>query len=156
VSVRGFSHLGLCVRDLARARAFYVEGLGFRELSRITTRGDETSRLLGLAGVELEAVYLTRDGVRLELLHYRSPGSEAQAGPRPMNLAGLTHLSLRVDDLDATLAALGALGARVLAESRIENAQFRARVIFVLDPDGTRIELVEGDFDPADLGGHTA
>jgi len=156
VAVRRFSHLGLCVRDLSLARAFYVNGLGFRELSRMTTRGKETSQLLGLARVELEAVYLERDALRLELLHYRSPGSEAQAGPRPMNLAGLTHLSVIVDDLDATLAALRALGARILPESRIESAQFGARVVFVLDPDGTRIELVEGDFDPGHLGGKTA
>jgi catechol 2,3-dioxygenase-like lactoylglutathione lyase family enzyme len=156
VTVRRFSHLGLCVRDLPRARAFYVDGLGFRELSRMTTRGRETSRLLGIARVELEAVYLERDGVRLELLHYRSPGSESQRGPRPLNLAGLTHLSLVVHDLDASLASLGALGARVLPESRIESAQLGARVAFVLDPDGTRVELVEGDFDPANLGGNAA
>lgn len=152
MGVRRFSHLGLCVRDLPRAHAFYVGGLGFRELSRLTTRGAETSRLLGLARVELEAVYLERDGLRLELLHYRSPGSEAARGPRPMNLAGLTHLALVVSDLDAVLATLSALGATPLPESRIESPQFSSRVSFVLDPDGTRIELVEGEFDPANLG----
>ena len=141
------------MRDLARAHAFYVGGLGFRELSRMTTRGAETSRLLGLARVELEAVYLERDGLRLELLHYRSPGSEAASAVRPMNLAGLTHLSLVVCDLDALLTSLSALGATPLSESRIESPQFASRVIFVLDPDGTRIELVEGDFDPANLSG---
>jgi catechol 2,3-dioxygenase-like lactoylglutathione lyase family enzyme len=155
MSVRRFSHLGLCVRDLARSHAFYVNGLGFRELSRMSTRGAETSRLLGLARVELEAVYLERDGLRLELLHYRSPGCEAVSAARPMNLAGLTHLSLTVSDLDAVLASLHALGARPLPESRIESAQFRSRVIFLLDPDATRIELVEGDFDPAHLSGGT-
>jgi glyoxylase I family protein len=153
MGVRRFSHLGLCVRDLARAHEFYVEGLGFRELSRMTTRGAETSRLLGLAHAVLEAVYLERDGLRLELLHFRTPGSEAASGARPMNLAGLTHLSLTASDLEATLASLAALGATVLPESRIESPQFASRVIFVLDPDGTRIELVEGDFDPANLPG---
>jgi glyoxylase I family protein len=155
MGVLRFSHLGLCVRDLARAHAFYVDGLGFRELARMTSRGAETSRLLGLARVELEAVYLERDGLRLELLHYRSPGSEAASGARPMNLAGLTHLSLIVSDLDASLASLTALGATALPESRIESRQFASRVAFVLDPDGTRIELVEGDFDPAHLSGRT-
>ena len=153
VSVRRFSHLGLCVRDLARACEFYVVGLGFRELSRFVTRGAETSRLLGLARVELEAVYLERDSFRLELLHYRSPGAVSGDAPRAMNQAGLTHLSLLVDDLDATLAALQALGARPLPESRIDSLRFGARVMFVLDPDGTRVELVEGDFDPANLSG---
>ncbi len=143
------------MRDLARAREFYVAGLGFRELSRFVTRGAETSRLLGLSRVELEAVYLERDGFCLELLHYRSPGALNSDVPRPMNQAGLTHLSLLVADLDATLAALEALGAQPLPESRIESRVFAARVIFVLDPDGTRIELVEGEFDPANLTGAT-
>jgi glyoxylase I family protein len=151
VSVRRFSHLGLCVRDLARAEAFYVRGLGFRELSRMTTRGAQTSQLLGLARVVLDALYLERDGLRLELLHYRSPGCEAPTEPRPMNRTGLTHLSLVVSDLEALLASLAELGATPLPESRIESPQFSSRVIFVLDPDGTRVELIDGDFDPANL-----
>jgi catechol 2,3-dioxygenase-like lactoylglutathione lyase family enzyme len=153
MAVQRFSHLGLCVRDLPRARAFYVEGLGFRELSRLETRGVETSRLLGLARVALEATYLERDGLRLELLHFPRPGTESEAGPRPMNRAGLTHLSLIVGDLEATLATLRALGAEALEDTRIESRQFASRAMFVLDPDGTRIELVEGDFDPAQLAG---
>jgi catechol 2,3-dioxygenase-like lactoylglutathione lyase family enzyme len=66
-----------------------------------------------------------------------------------MNQTGLTHLSFLVDDLDATLASLAALGARVLAETRLEGGGAGPNAIFVTDPDGTRIELVEGDFDPA-------
>ena len=58
--------------------------------------------------------------------------------PRPMNALGLTHLSLRVGDLDATLAALEGLGAKVLRATRTPQA------VFVSDPDGTRIELVAG------------
>lgn len=153
MAVERFSHLGLCVRDLARARAFYVEGLGFRQRSRLVASGPETSRLVGLAGVELEAVYLERDGLRLELLHYRSPGAESARAPRAMNLAGLTHLSLVVRELDGLLARLAALGATPLPESRI--AQHGLRVLFVLDPDGTRIELVEGELDPARLARST-
>lgn len=156
MAVKRFSHVGLCVRDLARARRFYVEGLGFRELSRLETRGAETSQLLGLARVALEAVYLARDGFVLELLHYATPGCEAAPGPRPMNRAGLTHLSVVIGDLDGTLAALRALGGEPLADSRIDAAAFGARVMFVLDPDGTRVELVEGDFDPARLAGGNA
>lgn len=153
MAVKRFSHVGLCVRDLERARRFYVEGLGFRELSRLETRGRETSQLLGLARVDLDAVVLARDGFCLELLHYRSPGVESGAEPRAMNQCGLTHLSLVISDLDATLATLGALAARPLPESRIDSSAFGSRVMFVLDPDGTRVELIDGEFDPARLAG---
>jgi catechol 2,3-dioxygenase-like lactoylglutathione lyase family enzyme len=154
MAVRRLSHFGLCVRDLARAHDFYVRGLGFRETARLRTAGAETSQLLGLARVDLEAVYLERDGMRLELLHYRSPGSESGAGRRPMNLAGLTHLAFVVSDLDAVLASLAALGGTPLPESRVMNPEYGMRVMFLLDPDGTRLELVEGDFEPKSAGSH--
>jgi lactoylglutathione lyase len=69
-----------------------------------------------------------------------------------MNQVGLTHLSFLVEDLDAALAQLRALGAHVLDETRLGREGAGPQAIFVTDPDGTRIELVEGDFDPAAWG----
>ena len=66
-----------------------------------------------------------------------------------MNQVGLTHLSFVVGDLDALLAKLRALGATVLEATRLDSQGKGSNAIFVTDPDGTRIELVEGDFDPA-------
>ena len=94
-----------------------------------------------------------RDGTTLELLHFPQPGTRLARGPRPMNQVGLTHLSFLVEDLDAALARLAALGAQVLGETRLGADGVGPKAIFVTDPDGTRIELVEGDFDPAAWGG---
>jgi glyoxylase I family protein len=143
LGVQRFSHLGLCVSDLASSLRFYCEGLDFREASRLVVSGAETEKLLGLRDVTLEAVYLQRDGFVLELLHYDSPAATGDRAPRAMNALGLTHLSLRVADLDDVVARLVAVGGRVLAQTRIYNPRFEAHAIFVLDPDGTRIELVE-------------
>lgn len=129
--------------DLARSLRFYCEGLGFREASRLVVSGAETETLLGLRDVKLEAVYLKRDGFVLELLYYDSPAAAGNRAPRAMNALGLTHLSLRVAGLDDTVAHLASVGGRVLAQSRIYNPGLEAHAIFVLDPDGTRIELVE-------------
>jgi predicted enzyme related to lactoylglutathione lyase len=70
-----------------------------------------------------------------------------------MNQVGLTHLSLRVDDLDAALGTLEGLGGRVLAETCVSIPAAGTRAAFVLDPDGTRIELVEAPGDPSALPG---
>jgi catechol 2,3-dioxygenase-like lactoylglutathione lyase family enzyme len=67
-----------------------------------------------------------------------------------MNQVGLTHLSFLVSDLDGVLAKLRALGATVLDATRLDGRGKGPNAVFVADPDGTRIELVEGDFDPAD------
>lgn len=136
------THIGLCVADLSRARRFYCDGLGFSEVSKIEVAGEPAATLLELAEVDLEAVYLERDGFRLELLHYRNPGVAATAVPRPMNVPGLTHLSFRVDDVDATAERLCLLGGTLLPGTRIELPGLGAVAAFVVDPDGTRIELV--------------
>ena len=149
MSVRRLSHHGLCVSDLERALAFYRDGLGFTEISRLRFEDAGTQRLLGLEGAQLDAVYLRRDGTTLELLHFPRPGTQLASGPRPMNQVGLTHLSFLVDDLDAVLARLRALGGSVLEATRLAGARGGPSAIFVTDPDGTRIELVAGDFDPA-------
>lgn len=143
MSVERFSHVGLCVANLARSQRFYVDGLGFRVASRLEVSGAPSDTLLELEGAQLEAVYLVRDGFCLELLHYREPGAVGDAARRPMNALGLTHLSLRVGDVDAVARSLAAFGARVLDATRVENPELGATAIFVLDPDGTRIELVQ-------------
>ena len=149
MTIRRLSHHGLCVSDLERALPFYRDGLGFAEVSRLRFADAGTEKLLGIPGVVLEAVYLRRDGTTLELLHFPQPGTQLAAGPRPINQVGLTHLSFLVSDLDGVLAKLRALGATVLETTRLDSQGKGSNAIFVTDPDGTRIELVEGDFDPA-------
>ena len=70
-----------------------------------------------------------------------------------MNALGLTHLSLRVADLDEVARAVRGAGGHVLAASRVEIPEARTRALFATDPDGTRIELVEAPGDPAALPG---
>jgi catechol 2,3-dioxygenase-like lactoylglutathione lyase family enzyme len=111
-------------------------------VGELAVAGAHAGTLLRLREVSLRALYLERDGVRIELLHYDVPGHEGDGSPRAMNRLGLTHLSLRVDDLDAALGRLEACGGRVLRETRIEP-QPGTRVAFATDPDGTLVELLE-------------
>jgi len=164
MAVEYLSHIGICVSRLDASLAFYQGALGFREVHRLTVDGEAASQLMELDALRLEAVYLERDGTRIELLHFLNPdhlnpehlkpehpqpGHTGGAGARPMNALGLTHLSLRVSDLDATLAELEAAGGTALPATRIDNPAYRAGAVFVLDPDGTRIELVEMPGDPS-------
>lgn len=106
-----FNHVGHCVTDLERAKRFYLEVLGF-ELEREIRPDDELSaRLLGLTpSLGLNASYLRRDGLVLELLHYEH--GEIVARPaRVMNEPGLTHVPVSVDDTGATCDAVVAHAA---------------------------------------------
>jgi catechol 2,3-dioxygenase-like lactoylglutathione lyase family enzyme len=153
MAIQHLSHIGICVADLAVAHRFYTAGLGFREVHRLRVEGPHAEQLLELPGLDLEVVYLERDGTCIELLHYRAPGQSGDASPRPMNARGLTHLSLRCSDLEGDVASLAVLGGRVLEPTRIDNPAYRSAVVFVTDPDGTRIELVESPGDPKKLPG---
>lgn len=137
------SHIGICVSDWKRSLRFYCQRLGFRRVNELELEGEPSATLLQLDGLRFRAIYLERDGVVIELLAYESPGTRGAPEPRPMNRLGLTHLSLAVDDLDAFLAELEADGVRILRETRIDVPEARTKAIFVTDPDGTRIELVE-------------
>jgi catechol 2,3-dioxygenase-like lactoylglutathione lyase family enzyme len=138
------SHSGLCVSDLAVSLRFYTEGLGF-EVAEGYDVGDEVADTLEVPhGVELRSQMIVKDGTKIELLGWTSPpthGTPSQA----RNQLGLTHLSFEVEDLPAVEAALVALGATVIETTRthIDMGVATLDLLFLADPDGTRIELME-------------
>ncbi len=134
-----FSHVGQCVRDLDRARAFYVEVLDFEEVTDLDVSGSQSATLLRLPEpVTLRAVYLKRDGLVLELLGFTEP-EPLPARTRPVIEPGLTHISVGVTDIDETCAAVAAHGGTVFGESRLDTA------VFVADPEGQIVELLAGE-----------
>lgn len=147
VHVQRLTHLGICVSDLDRSLHFYRDVLGCKELGRLDVEGAMADTLNGMEGVKLRAIYLERDGWRLELMEFPEPGWVGPQAPRPMNQLGLTHLSLRVDDLDAVCAQLAEAGGGLLPDTRIGRPDARVRVIMAHDPDGLRLELIEGPGD---------
>ena len=139
--VERVSHIGVCVSDMERSMRFYREALGFAVAHELRVDGEPSDTLLGLRGVELHAVYIERDGFRLELLYFGSPSSPGSPPARRMNDLGFTHLSVQVADVDATLARLEEQGATIDRSTRIV-VQGVAVAAFVRDPDGLPIELV--------------
>jgi lactoylglutathione lyase len=132
-----FNHIGQCVTDLARSQRFYCELLDFTFEREINPPDDMSAQLLGLAPpLGMSAVYLVRDGLVLELLHFAADGQTQPYRPRAMNEPGLTHLSLSVEDVDGTLARIPEFGGEVLADTNIGAG------VFVRDPDGQLIELL--------------
>ena len=146
--IQRLTHVGICVSDLERSLAFYRDLLGFAPEHELEVEGEPTDTLLRLRGTKLKAVYLARDGVRIELLHFASPPAPPRR-ERVMNEVGLTHLSFRVADLDAVVTDLRAAGAQVLDDTILRFPDFGSAACFVVDPDGQLIELVQAPGDPA-------
>ncbi len=139
-----FSHLGICVSDLERSLRFYGEGLGFEQVASHQV-GGEFGALMEIEGVEVESRMLRRDGLTIELLSFVSPGATGDGGRRPMNQLGLTHLSLRVDDVGTLADTLEGLGGSVVRGTRttLDLGGTVLDFVYCTDPDGVRIELMD-------------
>ena len=140
------THIGLCVGDLDRSERFYTEALGFEVVGRMSVDDPAGAPLLGMgdldAGMGLDLVYLEHSGLRIELLGWSNPTAEGDGSPRPMNRLGLTHLSIRVDDVWALAERVRAAGGTVVDGSEVTFSGGN-RGLMLLDPDGTLLELIE-------------
>jgi lactoylglutathione lyase len=124
-----FVHTCVRVRDPEASLRFYA-ALGFERRGRLNF--DTAYNLyLGLPGGG-DVLELTVNDGRSE----------------PYDLGdGYNHFALTVDDIDATLAAVAALGVEP------EKPPFHPggrddlpRIAFIADPDGYRVELIDGAF----------
>ena len=149
------SHIAICVSDWKRSLRFYHDQLGFRFVDEFELQGAYPESLHGVEGAALHCAYLEREGVRIELREFTAP--ESSKLPASSGIAreiafdrpGLSHLSLRVKDLDIVLAELAAADVEILESVRAEAGEGELgpdaparRAAFICDPDGTPIELV--------------
>jgi lactoylglutathione lyase len=146
MATTAISHTALCVSDLERSTRFYAEGFGYELLERHET-GDEVAGLCEIKmppPIRMHAQFMAKDGVKLELIHWEAPGVFGEPS-QSRNQLGLTHLSYEVTDLPAVEARLLALGAKLIdgTRTRVDTEKYRIDLVFLADPDGTRIELVE-------------
>jgi len=144
------SHVAIAVADLDASSRFYTEGLGF-EAGPTFQSGDEVAAVSEIEPpVRMMSRYFTKDGFRLELMAWETPPVQGSAS-RYRNRRGLTHLSFEVDDIVATEACLLALGGVALPDARVRLDRQPAAIslVFLTDPDGTRIELLQRHAAPA-------
>ena len=147
MALLGFSHIGICVRDLDRSTAFYVDVLGFSPLYALDLTGNEVAATMEQEG-GFRSTMLLRGDVRLELLQWIDVPMSGSGERKPMTQLGFTHLSFRVDDIDELTGAVRAAGGEVfehtlsvLGDPGGDAAP--TKLIYLTDPDGTRIELME-------------
>ena len=134
-------HIGICVADIERSSRFYMGALGFTAVMQVTEIGAPFDALIEQPGATLRVQQLRCGDVTIELLGFAGTEVSGTAERVPMNQRGFTHMTLMVDDLEATAARIQEFGGKVHAETRIDSPF--GPLVFCTDPDGVRIELME-------------
>ena len=139
-----FSHFGVCVSDLDRSLRFYCDALGF-EKAESHVIGQELARLMDLPDVAVTSQFIRKGATAIELLAFTEPAPFGNGERRAVNQLGLTHLSFRVGDVEATAAKVVEMGGAIVEASRttIDFGGTPLQFVYCTDPDGVRIELMD-------------
>lgn len=122
-------HIAFNCRDLEKQEAFYSKHFGFRR-----------ARVFN-AGKKDEFIMLRLGTVCIELFNTPAEAKNSSGGVQPV---GFSHLALEVEDIQAMVNALEADG--IQTEGIIDCSEHLdgLRVCFFHDPEGNRIEIMQG------------
>ena len=141
--IEGFEHLAMEVQNAEASMRFYADVFGAVETNRWESRMPGIRRIIfiNLGGVVIELI--ERGGAKERFHHHGD--------------AGIKHICLRVTNLEAVLAMVERMGARivrghhggrptryepVLTDGTMDLDKGMRRAV-VTDPDGILIELLE-------------
>ena len=134
-------NIGIVVADLDATVTFF-ETLGLALEGRATIEGEWAGRVTGLGDQHVEvAMMRTPDGhARLELSRFVRPAVVADHRAAPVNAFGYLRVMFAVDDLDATLAKLG---ARAQLVGEVVEYEGVYRLCYIRGPEGLLIGLAQ-------------
>lgn len=147
-NITGFMHVNVNCTDLARSRAFYEDALGLVVGAHTKPERPQPGAAFGIDGDALWDAYVLDDprgmgvAASLDLLRWERPAPYGHApgfAPTP----GLHRIAYTVPSLDDVLPRLAVAGRGALPPAIVQRGSDRARIAWLLDPDGTAIELVE-------------
>ena len=154
-------HVSLTVHDVDKSIEFYTKALGMKLLRKSVVKPTPDTKYVN--------AFVYNDHFFLELIPAETSAVEQQQRPTTFTTAmrgtiGITHLGVRVKDLDAAVAKMKAAGAttidRPIQVDKVETLFFAKgvdpkiryfkeprkkpwRVALFSDPDGVTIELIE-------------
>jgi glyoxylase I family protein len=143
VRIRSTGHTGITVSDLDRAVRFYRDVLGCRVSDPVRLAGPQFESLTGVAGCRIDVVFARLPDHVIELLCYRNPPGRT-SGLRPCD-PGFMHVCLKVADLAQVLERVRAADFVAVGPIQVVAAGPLSglKAVYVRDPDGVFLELIE-------------
>jgi catechol 2,3-dioxygenase-like lactoylglutathione lyase family enzyme len=141
--------VGITVRDLDRAAAFYTEVLGFRRVAEWEASGDDYEHLYGVFGARVRIARLALGEESVELMEFVAPrGGRAAPADSRSNDRWFQHVAIIVDDMDRAYAWLrergvehASTGPQRLPDWNRDAGGIEA--FYFRDPDGNHLEVIE-------------
>ncbi len=149
--IRGLWHVSFTVSNLERSVEWYTKVLGLEYVRGQVQENEYTRRLVGFPEARLKVAQLRIPNLtiplsrhHIELVEYEHPRGPAMA--LQTNSPGVGHWAFVVDDINAEVTRLRALGVRFKSESPnliTEGVNRGGSTIYFLDPDGITLELMQ-------------
>lgn len=137
-----FDHVGITVRDLETATAFFV-GLGLEVEGTTFVEGEFIDTVTGIPDSRSEIVMLTTPdgGTSVELSRFVRPDAVPGSHAAMANELGLRSVAFVVDDLDAEVERLADEGYGLVGG--LGEYEGVWRMAYVRGPEGLTIALAE-------------
>ena len=141
MTILGFNHVGVVVRDLEGAARFF-RALGFEVNGPQQVEGVWLRRVAGVEAdhSELYGVSAPGDEPWLELVRY-SPATEEQPVALPSDALGYRHIAYQVTDVDELVRTARAEGYEPVAEPVDYGDAYR--LVYLRGPEGLIVELAQ-------------
>jgi catechol 2,3-dioxygenase-like lactoylglutathione lyase family enzyme len=147
MKVSRVDHISFTVSDPERIAEFYKR-FGYESFKNYSLSGPDLSEGTDTQDAQVEIVWLRRPGEQtmLELVQYvKHPGGRALHNSK----VGAAHLCFAVDDMDAAYDELLADG--VPFHSAPHEDQYGVRWVYMHDPDGNTVEILQDAADGSEL-----
>jgi len=135
-------HVGVTVSDLDRAVAFYTETFGLDVAAEFAVGGEAFADAVAVEHATADFAHLVADGGEnetvVELVAYDPAGEPTDDAA--LNRTGAIHLGLGVGDVEAFYRDLDD-DVETLSEPR--TTESGTTILFVVDPDGNLIEVLD-------------
>lgn len=146
--------VGITVRDMEDAIAFYTKALSFTKISDVEVYGEEYEQLLGLFGVRLRLVRMQLGDETIELIQHLTPQGKTIPLDSRSNDLWFQHIAIVVRDMDQAYQQLREFNVTHVSTAPqrlpdyIETAA-GIEAFYFRDPDGNTLELI---YFPPDKG----
>jgi glyoxylase I family protein len=142
-------HFNINCTNIERTLAFY-QLLGFKVILdfREGMTSKEMADAFGMQTANLKGVHLrlgdAADATRIDLLEFTDPPPAGQPYPHLYH-TGIARMCLKTTNIERDYRDLSAKGIRFMSEPK-KLPGTSVSIVCFKDPDGTFVELLEGDF----------